>query len=188
MKIAERDIEDVAIMKRRTLTRLQFGLLGLIVLLLSPLSLLAGQSDVIIDARFVKMQIEVNGRRTSWHMVVDLSVVKQDGLGRATWNSVFIMPDNLTGGKKTVLRADHYSTENGGIQNLVIQGKTVSFDLVRSPDRKVKIICVKKGADKYDIKGTSFYWSELMKERFTEVWSVTDRIVLPSLEVYGQGD
>ena len=50
----------------------------------------------------------------------------------------------------------------------------------------MKIICVKKDTDRYDIKGTNFYWSDLVKERFTEVWSVTDKIILPSLEVYGQ--
>jgi hypothetical protein len=160
----------------------------LLALFLSPLSLIAGQSDMIIDARFVRMQIDENGRRTNFNMVVDLSVVKQDGSLHAIWNSVFIMPDELHGSKNTVLRADHYSTENGGIQNLIIHGKTVSFDLVRSPDRKVKIICMKKDENIYDLKGTSFYWSELLKKRFTEVWSVTNKIILPSLKVYGQGD
>ena len=159
---------------------------ALLFFLLTPLALSAGQPNVAINAHFIKMQIEENGKKTNWHMVVDLFVMKRDGTARATWNSVFIMPDNSTNGKKTVLRADHYSTENGGIENLIIEGNTVSFDLNRSPDRKVKISCVKKDTDIYDIKGTSFYWSDLVKERFTEVWSVTDKIILPSLEVYGQ--
>lgn len=165
--------------------KLQIALLSFF---LTPLVLFASEPDVIINAHFIKMQIEENGKKTNSNMIVDLFVVKQDGQKSAVWNSVFIMPDTLGGKKKMVLRADHYSTENGGIENLVIQGQTVSFDLNRSPDRKVKIICTKKSDNKYDITGNSFYWSSLLKINFTEVWSVTDKIILPSLEVYGQGN
>jgi hypothetical protein len=162
--------------------------IALFFFLLTPLALFATEPDVIINAHFIKMQVEENGKKTNSNMIVDLFVVKQDGQKSAAWNSVFVMPDTLEGKKKTVLRADHYSTENGGIENLVIQGQTVSFDLNRSPGRKVKIICTKKSENKYDIMGKSFYWSSLLKKNFTEIWSITDKIILPSLEVYGQGD
>lgn len=158
------------------------------ILLFFPLNLCAGQPNVIIDAHFIKMQIEENGKKTSSNMIVDLFVVNQNDIKSAVWNSVFIMIDNREGKKKTVLRADHYSTENGGIDNLIIQGNTVSFNLNRSPDRKVRIICTKKSENEYDITGNSFYWSSLLKINFTEVWSVTNKILLPSLEVYGQGN
>jgi len=67
---------------------------ALLFFLLTPLALFAGQPNVTINAHFIKMQIEENGKKSNWHMVVDLYVMKRDGTARATWNSVFIMPDN----------------------------------------------------------------------------------------------
>lgn len=156
----------------------------LLVLLLYSTTVFASNAEVIVSAHFIKMQIIENGKKTKSNMIVDLVVVSDGIRMGATWNDVFIMPDNFSGRTKTVLRADYYSTDNGGIQNLTIQGNVVSFYLNRSPDRKVKVICTKNKSNQYDIKGQSFYWSSLLKENFTEEWVVVDNITLPALEVY----
>jgi len=106
----------------------------------------------------------------------------------AIWNAVFIRPDEWKGKKRTFLKSVHYSTDEGTIENIVIQGNVISFELILSPKVKVQVVCIKKGEYDYDIKGNGLYWNDLLKNTVSTKWLATENIVLPSLEVYGQGD
>jgi len=148
-------------------------------------------TEYVIDAHFLKIKMIVDGKPEKSSMVVNLTVGydKKDDLKWATWDSVFIMSDTRTGGEKVVLRADHYETRvppvPGGIRNLVVSGNKASFDLYRSLDRPVHIVCVKRGDYDYDFRGTSTYYSDILKKTMTEEWVLTDKIILPSKEVFG---
>jgi hypothetical protein len=175
---------------RRVLTAI-LPVLLLAVSLIPPIA--KADTEYVIDAHFLKVKMIVDGKPEKSSMVVNLTVGydKKDDYKWAKWDSVFIMPDTLSGGNKVVLRADHYETREppvpGGIRNLVISGNKVSFDLYRSfdRDRPVHIVCVKQGDYDYDFRGTSTYYSDILKKTMTEEWVLTDKIILPSKEVFG---
>ena len=154
-------------------------------------SIAKADTEYVIDANFLKIKMLVDGKPENTSMVVNLAVGydKKDDFKWATWDSVFIMSDTLSGGGKVVLRADHYETHDPpfprGIRNLVVSGNKASFDLYRSIERPVHIVCVKRDDGDYDFRGTSTYYSDIMKRTMTEEWILTDKIILPSKEVFG---
>jgi hypothetical protein len=147
------------------------------------------KSDIPIQASFLKVKIIEDGKISEHSMVVSLTIAtaideKGNQANWAIWDSVFIMPDSLTGGERVVLRADHYTHDNE-IRNIKVVGNMASFDLFRSADRPVHIICIKHDFDNYEFRGTSTYYSDLLKRTIVEEWVLTDRMILPSKEVYG---
>lgn len=152
------------------------------------------ETEVVIDAHFLKIKMIVDGNPENSSMVVNLTVGydKKDDSKWAIWDSIFIMSDSLGGGERVVLRPDHYETgvppDSGRIRNLIVAENRVTFDLIRSIDRPVHIVCVKRGEDDYDFRGTSTYYSNIMKRTMTEEWVLTDKILLESKEVFGFPD
>jgi len=152
------------------------------------------ETELVIDAHFLKIKMIVDGIHENSSMVVNLTVGhdKKDDSKWATWDSIFIMSDIVGGGERVVLRPDHYETgvppNNGRIRNLIVSKNRVTFDLIRSIDKPVHIVCVKRGEDDYDFRGTSTYYSDIMKRTMTEEWVLTDKIILQSKEVFGFPD
>lgn len=176
---------------RRVLTVILTVLL-LVVYIAPPIA--KAETEFVIDAHFLKIKMIVDGIPENSSMVVNLTVGydKKDDSKWATWDSIFIMSDSLGGGERVVLRPDHYETgvppNSGRIRNLIVSENRVTFDLIRSIDRPVHIVCVKRGEDDYDFRGTSTYYSNIMKRTMTEEWVLTDKIILQSKEVFGIPD
>jgi len=148
------------------------------------------ETKIVIDAHFLKIEMIVDGIPENTFMVVNLTVGydKKDDSKWAIWDSIFIMSDSVGGGERVVLRPDHYETgvppNSGRIRNLIVSENRVTFDLIRSIDRPVHIVCVKRGEDDYDFQGTSTYYSDIMKRTMTEEWVLTDKIIFQSKEVF----
>ncbi|HEX8041984.1 hypothetical protein [Candidatus Deferrimicrobium sp.] len=159
-----------------------------------PPPIAKAETGLVIDARFLKIKMIVDGIPENSSMVVNLTVGydKKDDFKWATWDSIFIMSDSVGGGERVILRPDHYETgvppNSGRIRNLIVSKNTVTFDLIRSIDRPVHIVCVKRGENDYDFRGTSTYYSDIMKRSMTEEWVLTDKIILESKEVFGFPD
>jgi hypothetical protein len=148
------------------------------------------KAEMLIDAPFLKIKMIMDGKPEKSSMVVNLKVRydKEDGFKWATWDSVFITSDRLKGRKRVVLRSDHYETGvlyRGRIRNLIVSENRVTFDLIRSIGNPVHIVCVKRGEDDYDFRGTSTCNSNIVKKTMTEEWVLTDNLTLPSKEVFG---
>src|SRR5512143_410295 len=148
------------------------------------------KAEMVIDAPFLKIKVIMDGKPEKSSMVVNLKVRydKEENFKWATWDSVSITPDSLNGGKRVVLRSDHYETgvlHTGRIRKLTVSGNRVTFDLIRSIGEPVHIVCVKQGNDDYDFRGTSTYYSNIVKKTMTEEWVLTDYLTLPSKEVFG---
>lgn len=172
---------------RRVLT----AILPVLLLIIPILPIAKADTDSVIDARFLKVKIVVDGKPVS-NMVVNLTVNydEEKNYKWVRWDSVFIMSDQQAGRKRVFLRPDHYETgvlpNAGRIRNIIVSKNRVTFDLIRSIDRIVHIVCVKRGEDDYDFRGKCTYnGSNPGKKTVTEEWVLTDTITLPSKEVFG---
>jgi hypothetical protein len=115
------------------------------------------ETELVIDARFLKIKMIVDGIPENSSMVVNLTVGydKKDDSEVGNMGLYFHNVGHCGKvGKRVVLRPDHYETgvppNNGRIRNLIVSKNKVTFDLIRSIDRPVHIVCVKRGEDDYD--------------------------------------
>lgn len=114
------------------------------------------ETQYVIDAHFLKAKMLVDGKLGDWRMIVNLSVDMFQGRPCATWDSVFIQPDTLSGGKKVVLRADHYSSEGKvipDIRNPRVSGNKATFDLFWRAKVQIGTLM--------SVRGVSRMWSVL---------------------------
>lgn len=172
---------------RRVLT----AILLVLLLAIPILPIAKADTDSVIDARFLKIKIVVDGKPVS-NMVVNLTVNydEENNYKWVRWDSVFIMSDQQAGRERVFLRPDHYETgvipNTGRIRNIIVSKNRVTFDLIRSIERIVHIVCVKRGEDDYDLRGKCTYnGSNPGKKTVTEEWVLTDTLTLPSKEVFG---
>ena len=167
------------------------------VCLIVPSVLLIAKSDTVskqfmLNTHF-KMELIEDGEIIDKIMSVELTIVEQDnGSFYVEWNEVFIDPVHER--KVVILKPVHHSTLDGSINNVIVTNTGFSFviDLSRQflgAGRTLQIVGKKKSGgfiyDKYDVKGSGLWWSELLKRSITKELRTTDKkIILPYKEVF----
>lgn len=165
-----------------------------LVCLVVPSVLVIAQSTTVgkkvaIQTHF-KMEILDDGKLTENKMLVELTIFDYDGdniyIG---WNHVYIDPVHET--KTVVLKAQHFSTLEGSIKNVIANNNSFSFviDLSGTPlgaGRTVQVVGNKKvGQDGYDIEATALWWSDIINRKIKTEWRSTDKtFILPYKEVF----
>lgn len=135
------------------------------------------------------MEILDDGKLTENKILAQLRILSDGSKIYADWNHVYIDPVHET--KTVILKAQHFSTLEGSIKNVLISKEGFSFviDLSLTPlgtGRTVQVVGSKKdGQDKYDVEATALWWSEVLKRKLKTEWRTTDKgIVLPYKEVF----
>ena len=139
------------------------------------------------------MEILDDGELSDNKMVVDLTIIEQDGGGfYVEWNEVYIDPVHEA--KVVILKPFFHSTQERSIRNVTVTGKGFSFliDLSGQPlgkGRTLQIVGTKKDKslipNKYVVKGSGLWWSDILNKSIKKELRSTDtRIVLPYREVY----
>jgi len=89
--------------------------------------------------------------------------------------------------KRTSLKAQHYSTDDGTIKNLVVRKDVITFDIARSFG-DLNVVCTRKGEFDFNITATGPHYKAEKKATYVEEWVMTGGITLPSLSVFGYPD
>jgi len=146
------------------------------------------EGEIYAQGLFVPMKVLLNGKESGTQLVVNYHVINSGGRWIVSWEEVKIFQDTLS--KKTVLLPVIWSTSGGDIKNVVVRGDSASFDLVMAYG-EARVV-VGKGVVSTiptpDVKVTLVYLDSSSKKNITEEWVMTDRIVLPSKEVYKARD
>ena len=146
--------------------------------------------NIAIFASF-KMEILNDGKLTENKMLVELRIVNVDGDNNISvvWNHVYIDPVHEF--KTVILKAQHFSTLEGSIKNVIANNNSFSFviDLSATPlgaGRTVQVIGNKRlGQDGYDIEATALWWSDIINRKIKTEWRSTDKtFILPYKEVF----
>lgn len=144
--------------------------------------------EVAIRANF-HMDILDDGKLTENKILVQLRILGDGTKVYADWNHVYIDPVHET--KTVILKAQHFSTLEGSIKNVLIRKEGFSFviDLSLTPlgrGRTVQVVGSKKnGQGEYDVEATALWWSEVLKRKLKTEWRTTDKkVVLPYKEVF----
>jgi hypothetical protein len=144
--------------------------------------------ETVFRGESVMMTKRVEGKATERNLVVTISVEVSGGRYSATWDAVRISPVLLPNGvKRTSLRAQHYSTDEGTIKNLVVKKDAITFDIARSFG-DLKVVCARKGEFDFDIRATGTHFKTEKNVTYTEEWVMTGDITLPSPSVFGYPD
>jgi hypothetical protein len=148
----------------------------------------AANKRVVLEASF-RMDILNDGELSENNILVDLRIFSDGGKTHVDWNHVYIDPVHET--KTVILKAQHFSTLEGSIRNVQASEGHFSFvmDLSLTPlgtGRTVQVVGSKgEGQDKYDVRATGLWWSEILKRKLKIKWRTTDKkIVLPYREVF----
>jgi len=161
--------------------------------------LLAVTKNTKVDDKFVistifKMDVFDDGEISDNKMLVDLTIIEQDSGGfYVEWNDVYIRPFHEN--KVVILKPEHNSTLDGSINNVTVTKTGFSFVIdvsmgVWGEGRTLQIVGMKKHEeglifDKYDVKGSGLWWSELLKKPIRREFRSTDKkIILPYKEVF----
>jgi len=148
-------------------------------------------NDVVAVGFGVMMSIQERGEAKQEYRLVNLSVRDTGAQKKVEMQWIVIEPWKRRNGKvETFLQMRHYTTDDGGIRNIAVQDNVVSFEIPGEyPRYPYKISCTTNRPWLREIRVTRVlpvYFSEPdSAEMYTEVWVMTDRIVLPSLEVFG---
>jgi hypothetical protein len=144
--------------------------------------------ETVFRGESVMMTKRIDGKSTERNLVVTVTVEYSDGRYTAKWDAVRISPVLLPNGvKRTSLRAQHYSTGEGTIKNLVVKKDAITFDIVRSFG-DLNVVCARKGEFDFDIRATGTHYKAENKVTYTEDWVMTGNITLPSPSVFGYPD
>ena len=142
----------------------------------------------IFISTYLKIEILNDGKLSDNKMLVDLRIINVDGNDDISvdWSHVYINPVHES--KKVVLKAQHFSTVNGLIKNVVVNDNNFSFVLYFLPTpftelRTMQVVGNKKGG-LYDVEATALWWSDILNRKIKTEWRTTDKkIVLPYKEV-----
>jgi len=146
--------------------------------------------NIAIFASF-KMEILEDGKLTENKMLVELRIVNVEGDNNIyiDWNHVYIDPVHEF--KTVILKAQHFSTLEGSIKNVIANNNSFSFviDLSGTPlgaGRTVQVVGNKKlGQDGYSVEATALWWSEIINRKIKTEWRSTDKtFILPYKEVF----
>ena len=146
--------------------------------------------NIAIFASF-KIEILEDGKLTENKMVVELIILNVDGDNNVSvdWNHVCIDPVHEF--KAVVLKAQHFSTLEGSIKNIIANNNSFSFviDLSSTPlgtGRTVQVVGNKRlGQDGYDIEATALWWSDIINRKIKTEWRSTDKtFILPYKKVF----
>jgi len=173
--------------KRRLITFVSLTCLIISSALVIAQKTTAGE-EVGINTYF-KMEILDDGKLTENKMLVELRMFSNGSNIYADWNHVYIAPVHET--KTVILKAQHFSTLEGSIKNVIVNENSFSFviDLSLTPlgaGRTVQVVGIKKeGQNDYNVEGTALWWSEILKRKLKTQWRTTDKkFVLPYKEVF----
>lgn len=138
---------------------------------------------------YFHMDILNDGKLTENKILVELRILSDGSKVYADWNHVYIDPVHET--KTVILKAQHFSTLEGSIKNVIINKESFSFtiDLSLTPlgtGRTVQVVGNKKNKQNgYDVEATALWWSEILKRKLKTEWRSTDnKIILPYKEIY----
>ena len=144
--------------------------------------------EIAINTYF-KMEILDDGKLTDNKMLVELRMFSDGSDIYADWNHVYIDPVDET--KTVILKAQHFSTLEGSIKNVIAKKNNFSFviDLSLTPlgsGRTVQVVGIKQeGQNDYNVEGTALWWSEILQKKLKTQWRSTDKkFVLPYKEVF----
>jgi hypothetical protein len=167
----------------------------LLVCLIVPLSLVIAENSTVGEfiAIFTQFKMEIlnDGKLTENKMLVELRIVNVDGDDNISvdWNHVYINPFHET--KTVILKAQHFSTLAGSINNVIVNNNNFSFVIgfTGTPfgaGRTVQVVGNKRlGQDGYDIEATALWWSDIINRKIKTEWRSTDKkFVLPYKEVF----
>jgi hypothetical protein len=161
----------------------------LVVIWTAPLLAPAGGGNGIFSSAVsLKMKVLIDGKPTDRSYVVGYDVFFAQGKWNVIWKGVRI---NEIGGE-TNLMSVRWSSSDGEIKNIVVGEDSASFDLITVVGKKavnsaVHVVVEKRGImdPTPDVRGTSVYYDDVEKKTTTEEWVITDKLVLPSKEVFG---
>ncbi len=148
------------------------------------------RKNIAIFASF-KMEILNDGKLTENKMLVELRIVNVDGDNNISvdWNHVYIDPVHEF--KTVILKAQHFSTLVGSINNVIANNNSFSFVIDLSgthfgTGRTVQVVGNKKvGQDGYDVEATALWWSDIINRKIKTEWRSTDKkFILPYKEVF----
>lgn len=134
------------------------------------------------------MEIIDDGKLTDNQMLADLHIFNYRGRTHVVWNHVYIDPQHDL--KKVILKAQHYSTQEGTISEVVVSKNHFSFKIDVStalfPGRTVQVVGNRsEDSHKYSIEGTALWWSYILNRKIKTEWRTTDKkIMLPYKEVF----
>ena len=105
------------------------------------------------------------------------------------WDDVFIRPDHE--GKRVCLKAEHNSSADGSIKDVIVNKDSFSFRIDFSgtflgAGRTVQVVGNRKeGTYGYSVQGVGLWWSDVLNRKIKTEWRSTDKkIVLPYKEVF----
>ncbi len=142
------------------------------------------KNDSIVGIREnFKMEIMNDGQLSEDKMIVTLEILGSIYEPYVTWNHVYIKP--IHDEKRVVLKAQHFSTEEGSIKDVRVTQNSFSF-VIDHIGRTVQVVGNKKaGQSKYDVEASALWWSEILNRKIKMEWRSTDKkFMLPYKEVF----
>jgi len=137
----------------------------------------------------MKMEILADGQPTEDRMLVGLDIFDHAGKIHVIWNHVYIRPFHET--KTVVLKAQHFSTQEGSIKNVMANNDSFSFTLDFSGEllgagRTAQVVGSKQESGiGYDMEASGLWWSPILNKKLKTEWRTTDKkFVLPYKEVF----
>jgi len=160
--------------------------LFLIILHTSMLLPLSASGEMFSDVAWLKLKGLVDGKPNGFYKVVNYTVLDTGMEWQIDWNEVQIKPVGKREG--VTLNPEHYSTSDRNVKNVVATKDAVSFDLINVTNEVSRVSCEKRSSDRLtipDVKITKTVFDNTKKKLVTYEYVVTDRITLPSQEVFG---
>lgn len=138
--------------------------------------------------KYFKIKIIDDGKLSQDKMLVELRIYNHGDKIYVTWDHVYISPqDDL---KKVILKAQHYSVQEGTITDVIATQNHFSFKIDVSTSlfagRTVQVVGNKEeGAFKYSVEGSALWWSDILNRKIKTEWRSTNRkFILPYKEVF----
>ncbi len=131
-----------------------------------------------------KMEIMDDGQLSEDKMIVTLEILGNTYEPYVAWNHVYIKP--IHDEKRVVLKAQHFSTVEGSVKDVIVNKNSFSFTIFWGVGRSAQIVGIKKGGqDNYSIEASALWWSEILNKKIKMGWQSTDKkFVLPYKEIF----
>lgn len=143
------------------------------------------KSDSIVGIREnFKMEIIDDGQMSENRMIVTLGILGNIHEPYVRWNHVYIKPIHEE--KRVLLKAQHFSTVDGSIKDVIVNKNSFSFTIFWGERRIAQVVGSKKrDQDNYSIEASALWWSEILKRKIKMAWRSTDKkFTLPYKEVF----
>jgi len=143
------------------------------------------KNDSIVGIREnFKMEIMDDGQLSEDKMIVTLEILGSIYEPYVAWNHVYIKP--IHDEKRVVLKAQHFSTVEGSIKDILVNKNSFSFTIFWGAGRAAQVVGSKReGQDNYSIEASALWWSDILNRKIKMEWRSTDKkFVLPYKEVF----